>query len=77
MILAILNALAAIPSILKYVEEFASAVTLWYCQRQESATLSQIADAAARSAHAQNEEERYAALDAWKKALSRSRITPR
>ena len=76
MVLSILSALAAIPSILGYVESFASAVTLWYCQRATNQTLSAIADAAALAAKASTDAERYAAAQAWQTALSTSRITP-
>ena len=76
MVLSSLNALAASPSILGYVESFASAVTLWYCQRATNQTLSAIADAAALAAKASTDAERYAAAQAWQTALSTSRITP-
>lgn len=76
MILAILNALAAIPKIAGYVEAFASYVTLWYCQRAEAQTLQKIADAAALGARAQTDADRYAAAQAWEVALSQPRTTP-
>jgi hypothetical protein len=76
MIVSILNALAAIPSILGYVEAFAQTVTLWYCQRARSQTLSAISDAAALAAKASTDEERYAAAQAWRDALSRPRVSP-
>jgi len=57
-------------------DEIGAAITLWYCQRAQTQTLSAIADAAALAAHATTDEERYAAADAWQKALSRPRITP-
>lgn len=73
--LAILNAISAIPKIAGYVEQFAAAVVGWYVSRQKAATLSAIADAAALSAHAQTDEDRYNAAAAWQKALSSPRIT--
>lgn len=76
MVLAILNALAAIPAILGYVESFAAVVTLWYCQRQTNETLTEIADAAALAANAKTDSDKFAAADAWAKALSRPRVTP-
>lgn len=75
MIMTILSALAAIPSILGYVESFCSQVITWYIQRQTNETLSQIADAASLGAHAKTDEDRYAAAAAWQKALSNSRIS--
>lgn len=76
MISTILNALVAIPKILGFVEDFASAVTLWYCQRAQASTLKDIADAAALGARAQSDEDRYKAAAAWQAALSKPRITP-
>ena len=72
---AILSALAALPAILGYVETFASAVTLWFVQRQNNETLSAIADAAALAMRAQTATDRYAAAQAWQTALSRSRVS--
>ncbi len=75
-VVTILNALAAIPQILGYVEKFASAVTAWYCQRATNETLQAISDAAALAARATTDAERYAAAQAWQAALSTPRITP-
>ena len=74
-ILAVLNALAAIPKIAGYVESFAAAVTSWYCSRATSQTLSKIADAAALASKAQTDADRMAAAAAWQTALSQSRIS--
>ena len=71
----ILSALAALPQILGYVESFASAVTLWFVQRQNNETLSAIADAAALASKATDDASRYAAAQAWQSALSRARST--
>lgn len=73
--IAILNGLAAIPSILGYVNSFASAIVAWYVQRQDNETLAAIADAAALSSRATDDATRYAAAAAWESALSRSRTT--
>jgi len=75
MVLAILNAIAAIPSLLGYLQTFAAQVVLWYVQSQNNTTLSAIADAAAFAAKAQTEADRYAAAQKWKDALSRPRIS--
>lgn len=72
---AILSALAAIPKILGYVETFARAVTMWYVARAEAETHSMIANAAAKAARAKTQEERLKAAEAWRKALSRPRIS--
>lgn len=70
MILAILNAIAAIPALLGYVEKFAAQVTLWWVQRQKAEVLAAIADAAALQAKAETDADRYKASDAWHAALS-------
>lgn len=72
----ILSALAAIPKILGYVESFAAAVTLWFVQRQNNATLAEIADAAAMAVRAETDEDRYKSAEAWQRALSRPRVSP-
>lgn len=74
-IASILNGLAALPAILGYVEAFASAVALWYVQRQNNATQAMIADAAALGARAQTEADRYAVAQAWQTALGRPRAS--
>lgn len=75
MLLAILNALVAIPKIAGYVEQAAAAITLWYVGRQQAQTLSQIADAAALAAKAETDADRYKAADAWASALKRPRVS--
>jgi hypothetical protein len=72
---AFFTALANIKSIAGYLDQFAGAVMLWYVQRQGTETLSQISDAAALSARAQSDQDRYAAAQAWQTALSRPRVT--
>jgi len=74
-IVAILNALAAIPSFVGFIESAASQITLWFVQRQNNKTLAAISDAAALAARAQTDADRYAAAKAWQTALSKSRIT--
>lgn len=71
----ILTALAAVPAILGYVETFAGAVTLWFCQHSTNETLSAIADAAALASGATTDAQRFAAAEAWTKALSNPRVT--
>jgi hypothetical protein len=72
----ILSALAAIPSLTSFIETVAASVTLWYCQRANNQTLSAISDAAALSSAATTDDERFAAAQAWQKALSNPRVTP-
>lgn len=74
-IFSIFTALADIKAIGDYILQFSAMITVWYCQRQNSETLSQIADAAALAARAETDEERYKAADAWHVALSRSRVS--
>lgn len=72
----LLNALAAIPSLVNFVETAASAITLWLIQRQTTQTLGMIADAAALSANAKTEQDIANASKAWQSALSQPRISP-
>lgn len=73
-ILTIFSGLAAIPKIGDMIKEFASALSLWYIQQANESTNKAIADAAAFAARAKTQEERHAALDKWKDALSRTRF---
>ena len=73
---SLLSALAAIPKIAEYVEKFCSEVVIWYVNTKNSETLAKLADAASAGAHAQNKEERYAALEKWRAALGSPKHTP-
>lgn len=75
MVIAILNALVAIPKIADLVMQTVSAIVNWYVQKQTADTLAMIADAAAFSARAQTDDERYKAAEKWRTALSRPRYT--
>lgn len=75
MVMSILSALAAIPSILGYIKDFCAQCMIWYVQNADNETMSKIADAAAMSARAKNDEERYAGAAQWQKALSRNRVS--
>ncbi|MBK9496890.1 MAG: hypothetical protein IPO08_20920 [Xanthomonadales bacterium] len=70
---SLLNALAAIPKIVGYVEQFAAAVTDWWIKRQTTETLAMIADAAALGARAKTQKDRLDATKAWARALGRDR----
>lgn len=72
-VLAVLNALAAIPKIAEYVDRAVSAAMGWYVARQQAETLAEIADAAAFAARAVSQEDRYEAALKWTRALSRPR----
>ena len=74
-VLAVLNALAAIPSIVGYVEKFCAAVVGWWIERQKKDALAAIADAAAAGARASTQEERLHAAELWRTALSKPRTT--
>jgi len=74
LVLAILNALVAIPKIAGYVQTFASAVVSWYVSRQTQETLSAIADAAALAANAKTDDEKFAAAQKWQTALAMGRV---
>jgi phosphosulfolactate phosphohydrolase-like enzyme len=73
-VFSLFTALANIKAIAEYVDKFASAVALWYVQRQQSSTLAAISDAAALASRAQTDEDRYKAAKAWQDALSRPRV---
>lgn len=75
-VIALLNALAAIPAIAGYVEKLCAAVVGWFVARQKQDTLIAIADAAALGARAKTTEERFNAAASWQKALSRPRNLP-
>lgn len=75
MITTILNALIAIPKIAGYVQSAVQTIVLWYVQRQNNQTLQSIADAAALSARAQTDGDRYAAAQAWQTALTKPRVS--
>jgi hypothetical protein len=75
-ILAALNAIAAIPQLLGLLESACAQITLWYVQRANNETLGKIADAASASAAAQTTDDRLAAANLWRIALSRNRVTP-
>jgi len=68
------KALAALPTLISKVEEFAAGVVLWYVSRENNTTAKEIADAASFAARAKTKEDRVEALRLWSRALSRSRI---
>ena len=74
-IISVLNALAALPKLLGFVESFAGAVVQWWVSRQTNETLREISDAAALSARAKTPEEYYLATDAWARVLKRPRVS--
>lgn len=69
------QALAAIPTIITQMESLASAITLWYLNRQTTEQLQAISDAAALAGRATTDEERYAAAQNWRTVLSAPRVT--
>jgi hypothetical protein len=75
LVLAILNALIAIPQIAGYINTLVQGIIAWYVNGQTNNTLAAIADAAAFAAQAKTAEDRYAAAAKWKSALSSARYT--
>lgn len=75
LVVAILNAIAALPPLVGYLDKFCQAVVGWWVGRQQAAVLRDIADAAALGARAKTDEERYLAAEKWKAALSKPRTT--
>ena len=75
MIISILNAIAAVPSLVNALEGVCSTITLWFIQRQNNETLSKIVDAASASAAATDTASRLAATDLWVAALSKPRVS--
>ena len=74
-VIAVLNALVAIPKIGDLVMQIVSGISAWYCAKQTGDTLRAISDACAFAARASNEEERYQAAERWRSALSRDRVS--
>jgi hypothetical protein len=73
-IASVLNALAAIPSIVSFIESFAAGVSSWWISRQKSDTLSQISDSIALLSGAKTDADRFNAMAQLQKALSNSRV---
>lgn len=71
----LLDALVAIPKIGDMVSAAVTFIVQWWANKQTAETMAKVADAAALSARAKTQEERYAALEMWRSALSRPRIT--
>lgn len=72
-LIPLLNAIAAIPVLVNYLNQAVQTIIVWYVGKQKQDTLAQIADAAAWSARANSDDERYAAAQKWREALSRPR----
>lgn len=75
MVIAILQALVALPKIGELVAGMIQQIVVWYLQKQQGDTLAAIADAAATAARATNEAERFAAAQKWVDALARGKIS--
>lgn len=75
MIVTILEALIAIPKIGAMVIDLCSEVSAWWLSRQKAETCHAIIDAAAASAKSVTKEDRLAALEKWRSALSRPRYS--
>jgi hypothetical protein len=73
---ALLGALAAIPALAGYVEKFAAWVTAWYIGNSKSDVNAALANAASIASHAESQDDRIKAAQAWVSALSKPRISP-
>lgn len=73
---AAFSAVAALPFLIGKVEQMAAGIALWWVERQNTQTQKGILDAAALAIRAKTQEERRASLDAWRVALSKSRLMP-
>ena len=70
----LLEALISIPKIGDMVSAAIDSIVQWWAARQTAETMAKISDAAALSARAKTQEDRHAALDKWRDALSRPRV---
>ena len=73
MIIAVLQALIALPKIGAMVEKAVREIVAWYVSNQQQETYRLFIDAAALSGRAKTHEDRIAALEKWRTALSRPR----
>lgn len=74
-ILTIVKALAGMPAFTDKVLAIVGEISSWYINQANEATKMKILDAAAMAMRAKNEEQRYAAAEAWRKALSRPKLS--
>ena len=70
----LLDALVSIPKIGDMVSAAISSIVEWWVSQQTAETMAKVSDAAAMAARAQTREDRHAALDKWRDALSRPRV---
>jgi hypothetical protein len=70
-VVAILEAISAIPKIGDMVGKGVSAVVLWWAQRQDQANQGAILDALAFGMKAKDKESRLEASKKWQEAISR------
>lgn len=73
-LLALFTAMAGLPKLGDQIREFAGAIAAWYINQATRDTKMKILDAAAMALRAKNDDERYAAAQAWRNALSRPRF---
>ena len=70
----LLEALISIPKIGDMVSAAIDSIVQWWAARQTAETMAKVSDAAAMAARAKTQEDRHAALDKWRDALSRPRV---
>ena len=75
LVIAILQALVALPKIGELVNGWLAQIIAWYISSQNERNAQAIADAAAFSLRAQTKEDRLAAAKKWQDALSRRSTT--
>lgn len=73
-VVALLNALVAIPKIAAYVEMVIDGIVQWQIQRKKAETLAALSDAIALVARAKSQEERYAAAKKLQEAMAAGRV---
>ena len=71
LVIAILQALVALPKIGDLISGWLSQIIAWYISSQNERNAQAIADAAAFSLRAQTKEDRLEAAKKWQAALSR------
>ena len=74
MITTVFTTILAIFKAIPIIESLFNQFVAFYMNQQTNQTLSLIVDAAAKSARAKNDVERYAAAQSWITALSRPRV---
>lgn len=70
---ALLDAIAAVPVICKYVDQVIAAASTWYIARQDKSTLQDLRDATSFAINCKTTEERFQAAEKWQEAMYNKR----